>query len=83
MFINKLEKKSIRTYNYTKVIPTDVDYRQRWGYGANPPIGVTKPLIVDFRSGGGSGKLATIYLRYIRQEYAKFGNFSDLEHSAS
>ena len=62
MFINKLERRGIRTYkhNFTKGYPTDVDtIVSDEGYGANPYIEVTKPLIVVTGPGGGSGKLAT------------------------
>ena len=51
MFINKLERRGIRTYkhNYTKGYPTDVDtIVSDEGYGANPYIEVTKPLVVGF-----------------------------------
>ena len=62
MFINKLERRGIRTYKhyFTKGYPTDVDtIVSDEGYGANPYIAVTKPLIVVTGPGGGSGKLAT------------------------
>ena len=62
MFINKLEQRGIKTYKhfFTKGYPTDVDtIVSEEGYGANPYIEVTKPLIVVTGPGGGSGKLAT------------------------
>ena len=61
-FINKLEQRGIKTYKhrFTKGYPTDVDtIVSDAGYGANPYIEVTKPLIVVTGPGGGSGKLAT------------------------
>ena len=61
-FINKLNRRGIKTYKhrFTKGYPTDVDtIVSEEGYGANPYIEVTKPLIVVTGPGGGSGKLAT------------------------
>lgn len=85
MFINKLERRGIRTYkhNYTKGYPTDVDtIVSEDGYGANPYIEVTKPLVVVTGPGGGSGKLATCLAqlyhenkRGFKARYAKFETF--------
>jgi uncharacterized protein (UPF0371 family) len=85
MFINKLERRGIKTYKhyYTKGYPTDVDtIVSPAGYGANPYIEVTKPLIVVTGPGGGSGKLATclsqLYhdsLKGHKARYAKFETF--------
>lgn len=85
MFINKLERRDIKTYKhyYTKGYPTDVDtIVSEEGYGANPYIEVSKPLVVVTGPGGGSGKLATclsqLYHEYRRQRkvrYAKFETF--------
>ena len=61
IFINRLERRGIRTYKhtFTKGYPTDVDtIVSEEGYGANPYIEVTKPLVVVNGPGGGSGKLA-------------------------
>jgi len=84
-FIAKLERRGIRTYThyYTKGYPTDVDVIvSEEGYGANPYIEVTKPLIVVTGPGGGSGKLATslsqVYHEYKlgrKARYAKFETF--------
>ncbi len=84
-FIAKLERRGIRTYKhmYTKGYPTDVDtIVSEQGYGANPYIEVTKPLIVVTGPGGGSGKLATslsqVYHEYRlgrKARYAKFETF--------
>ena len=84
-FINKLEQRGIKTYKhrFTKGYPTDVDtIVSEEGYGANPYIEVTKPLIVVTGPGGGSGKLATslsqLYhenLRGNKARYAKFETF--------
>ena len=84
-FINRLERRGIRTYRhrFTKGYPTDVDtIVSEEGYGANPYIEVTKPLVVVNGPGGGSGKLATclsqLYhdsVRGIKARYAKFETF--------
>ena len=84
-FINKLERRGIRTYKhrFTKGYPTDVDtIVSDEGYGANPYIEVTKPLAVVTGPGGGSGKLATclsqLYHEYRmgkKVRYAKFETF--------
>jgi uncharacterized protein (UPF0371 family) len=85
MFINKLERRGIKTYKhyFTKGYPTDVDtIVSDEGYGANPYIEVSKPLIVVTGPGGGSGKLATslsqVYHEYRmgnKARYAKFETF--------
>lgn len=81
-FINKLERRGIRTYKhrFTKGYPTDVDtIVSDEGYGANPYIEVTKPLIVVTGPGGGSGKLATslsqVYHEYKRGNKARYAKF--------
>ncbi len=84
-FINRLERRGIRTYkhNFTKGYPTDVDtIVSEEGYGNNPYIEVTKPLVVVNGPGPGSGKLATclsqLYhenLRGVKVRYAKFETF--------
>ncbi len=85
MFINKLNRRGITTYkhHFTKGYPTDVDtIVSDEGYGANPYIEVTKPLVVVTGPGGGSGKLATClgqlyhdYRKGIKVRYAKFETF--------
>lgn len=82
MFISKLERRGIRTYkhNYTKGYPTDVDtIVSPDGYGANPYIEVTKPLVVITGPGGGSGKLATslsqVYHESVRGNKARYAKF--------
>ena len=84
-FISKLERRGIRTYKhrFTKGYPTDVEtIVSDEGYGANPYIEVTKPLVVVNGPGGGSGKLATclsqLYHEYKlgrKVRYAKFETF--------
>lgn len=84
-FINRLERRDIKTYKhyYTKGYPTDVDtIVSEEGYGVNPYIEMTKPLAVITGPGGGSGKLATClsqlyheFKRGRKARYAKFETF--------
>ena len=84
-FINKLNRNGIKTYIHTatKGYPTDVcTIVSDEGYGANPYIETTKPLILVNAPGPGSGKLATclsqIYhetKRGVNAGYAKFETF--------
>lgn len=85
MFIDKLERRGIKAYKhqFTKGYPTDVDtIVSEEGYGANPYIEVTKPLVVVTGPGGGSGKLATCLSQLYHEftmgrkvRYAKFETF--------
>lgn len=85
MFINKLDRRGIKTYKhrFTKGYPTDVDtIVSDEGYGANPRIEVENPLIVVTGPGGGSGKLATCLSQLYHDHklgkkvrYAKFETF--------
>ena len=84
-FMKKLNRNGIKTYihTFTKGYPTDVDtIVSEEGYGANPYIETTKPLILVNAPGPGSGKLATclsqIYhenKRGVNAGYAKFETF--------
>lgn len=81
-FINKLERRGIKVYKhyYTKGYPTEVDtIVSDEGYGANPYIEVTKPLVVVTGPGGGSGKLATslsqLYHEFRRGNKARYAKF--------
>lgn len=84
-FQKKLERNNIKTYihTYTKGYPTDVDVIvSDEGYGANPYIKTTKPIIVVTAPGAKSGKLATClsqlyheYKRGIKCGYAKYETF--------
>ena len=84
-FIKRLERNGIKTYchKFTKGYPTDVDtIVSEEGYGANPYIETTKPLVIVNAPGPGSGKLATclsqIYhenKRGVKAGYAKFETF--------
>ena len=84
-FIKKLNRNGIKTYihTFTKGYPTDVDtIVSPEGYGANPYVETTKPLILVNAPGPGSGKLATClsqiyheYKRGVNAGYAKFETF--------
>ena len=84
-FIKKLNRNGIKTYihTFTKGYPTDVDtIVSEEGYGANPYIETTRPLILVNAPGPGSGKLATClsqiyheHKRGINAGYAKFETF--------
>ena len=84
-FINKLDDYNISAYihTFTKGYPTDVNtIVSEEGYGANPYIKTTKPLVVVSAPGACSGKLATSlsqlyheHKRGIRAGYAKFETF--------
>lgn len=84
-FMNKLERRGIRVYAHrpTRGYPTNIDVIvSPDGYGANPYIETTKPLVVITGPGPGSGKLATClsqvyhdHQRGLRSGYAKFETF--------
>ena len=84
-FIKKLNRRGITTYKhyFTKGYPTDVDVIvSEEGYGKNPYIKVTKPLVIVNGPGPGSGKLATCLSqlyhenkRNIKANYAKYETF--------
>lgn len=84
-FIKKLERNNIKTYvhTFTKGYPTDVDtIVSDEGYGANPYIETTKPLVLVNAPGPGSGKLATCLSQIYHENkmglnsgYAKFETF--------
>lgn len=84
-FKNKLEMRGIKVYLHypTKGYPSDVNtIVSDKGYGANPYIRTTRPIVVLTGPGPGSGKLATclsnIYHEYkqgMKAGYAKFETF--------
>ena len=84
-FKDKLERNGIRVYTHgiTKGYPTDVDLIvSDQGYGANPYIETTRPIVIVTGPGPGSGKLATClnnlyheYKKGTRAGYAKFETF--------
>ena len=85
LFKSKLEDRKVKVYihRFTKGYPTDVDtIVSDEGYGANPYIKTTKPLVVVTAPGPGGGKLATClsqmyheYKKGIKVGYAKFETF--------
>jgi len=84
-FKNKLQRRSIPVYTHapTKGYPADVDrIVSPEGYGANPCVETSKPLVVVTGPGPGSGKLATCLSQMyhdhrsgIHSGYAKFETF--------
>ncbi len=75
-FINKLTHKGIKVYTHrsTKGYPNDVDtIVSDEGYGQNPYIETTKPIVVVTAPGPGSGKLATC-LNQLYHEHKKGNN---------
>ena len=84
-FRNKLEARGIKTYLHrlTKGYPSDVEtILSDQGYGANPYIETTKPLVVVTAPGPGSGKLGTCLSQIYHEQnrgvtagYAKFETF--------
>lgn len=82
VFINKLERRGIKVYKHsaTAGYPTDVDtIVSDEGYGKNPYIETTKPIVVVTAPGPGSGKLATclsqLYHEYKRGKVAGYSKF--------
>ncbi|GAA0784051.1 DUF1846 domain-containing protein [Hathewaya limosa] len=82
VFINKLERRGIKVYKHesTKGYPTDVDtIVSDEGYGKNPYIETTKPIVVVTAPGPGSGKLATclnqLYHEYKQGKVAGYSKF--------
>jgi uncharacterized protein (UPF0371 family) len=85
VFINKLERRGIKVYTHrpTKGYPTDVDtIVSDEGYGENPYIETTKPIVVVTAPGPGSGKLGTCLSQLYHENkrgrvagYSKFETF--------
>jgi uncharacterized protein (UPF0371 family) len=85
LFKNRLERRGVRVYTHrcTKGYPTNVDLIvSDEGYGANPYIETSNPLVVITGPGPGSGKLATClsqlyheHKRGVHAGYAKFETF--------
>jgi uncharacterized protein (UPF0371 family) len=71
VFINKLERRNIKVYKHSAIpgYPADVDtIVSENGYGINPYIETTKPIVVVTAPGPNSGKLATC-LNQLYHEY--------------
>lgn len=85
LFKTKMERRGERVYIHTKTkgYPTDINtIISDEGYGKNPFIETSRPLVVVTAPGPGSGKLATClgqlyheYKRGNRAGYAKFETF--------
>ncbi len=85
VFRQKLERRGVKTYihKHTKGYPSEIDtIVSDKGYGMNPYIETTRPLVVITAPGPGSGKLATClsqlyheHKRNNRAGYAKFETF--------
>lgn len=82
-FMNKLTHKGIKVYTHraTKGYPNDVDtIVSEEGYGQNPYIETTKPIVVVTAPGPGSGKLATCLNQlYHENKYGKNVGYSKFE----
>lgn len=84
-FMSKLTMRGVKNYTHKPIkgYPTEIDYIcSEEGFGANPYVETTKPLVVVTAPGPGSGKLATclsqVYhenLRGVPAGYAKFETF--------
>lgn len=85
VFMNKLQRRGIKVYTHesTKGYPTDVDtIVSDEGYGKNPYIETSKPIVVVTAPGPGSGKLATCLSQLYHENkrgnvagYSKFETF--------
>ena len=85
VFINKLERRGIKVYKHraTKGYPTDVDtIVSEEGYGKNPYIETSKPIVVVTAPGPGTGTLATCLSQLYHENkrgnvagYSKFETF--------
>lgn len=84
-FANRLINRNEKVYfhKFTKGYPTDIEtIVSDEGYGANPYIETTKPLVIVTAPGPGSGKMGTClsqlyheYKRGVKAGYAKFETF--------
>lgn len=85
VFINKLERRNIKVYKHVSIpgYPADIDtIVSEDGYGSNPYITTSKPIVVVTAPGANSGKLATclsqLYHEYNQGKvsgYSKFETF--------
>lgn len=84
-FITRLERRGIKVFTHRAIkgYPTDIDgIVSDRGYGSNPYIETTRPVVVVTAPGPGSGKLATClnqlyheHKRGVACGYAKFETF--------
>ncbi|MGO3731880.1 MAG: DUF1846 domain-containing protein [Vagococcus sp.] len=85
VFINKLEKRNIKVYTHESIegYPYNIDQIvSDEGFGKNPYIPTTKPIVVVTAPGAGSGKLATSLSQIYHESrlgrvagYSKFETF--------
>lgn len=85
VFMNKLERRNIKVYTHKAIkgYPADVEaIVSPEGYGQNPYIVTSKPIVVVTAPGPGSGKLATCLNQLYHEEslgrsagYSKFETF--------
>lgn len=83
VFIKKLERQNIKVYTHKAIkgYPTDVDtIVSDEGYGINPYIETSKPIVVVTAPGPGSGKLATCLNQlYHEHRLGKSAGYSKFE----
>ncbi len=82
VFINKLERRNIKVYKHKEIpgYPVDVDtIVSERGYGSNPYIETSNPIVVVTSPGPNSGKLATclsqLYHDHKRGQVAGYSKF--------
>ncbi|MGY3765846.1 DUF1846 domain-containing protein [Vagococcus vulneris] len=83
IFINKLEKRNIRVYTHETIegYPYNIDQIvSDEGFGKNPYIETTKPIVVVTAPGAGSGKLATSLSQiYHENQMGRVAGYSKFE----
>lgn len=83
LFIKKLERREIKVYTHAEITgyPSDIDtIVSEEGYGKNPYIPTSKPIVVVTAPGPGSGKLATCLSQlYHEQRKGKIAGYSKFE----
>ncbi len=83
VFIKKLERRNIKVYKHINIpgYPADVEtIVSENGYGINPYIPTTKPIVVVTAPGANSGKLATCLNQlYHEHKMGRSGGYSKFE----
>lgn len=83
VFINKLEKRNIKVYTHEAIegYPYNIDQIvSDEGFGKNPYISTTKPIVVVTAPGAGSGKLATSLSQiYHESKLGRIAGYSKFE----
>ncbi|MGX6978796.1 DUF1846 domain-containing protein [Vagococcus elongatus] len=83
IFINKLKQRGIKVYTHEEIdgYPVNVDkIVSEEGFGKNPYIPTTKPIVVVTGPGAGSGKLATCLNQlYHESRHGNAGGYSKFE----